>query len=199
MRVIRTEVYFEPGEIRAPAKRSIYLPGFAIAFINTQTNRLISPYELGDGREVREGYFRWITTERVLSAKPEPEYPIGEANRENVASVFIDLCLRGKRLTRPTGLANLLINSAAVNQILATEVITERSPPDATPFRELLKKSGHVAIGSFIGYNAARDRPWVMLLSIPGGIIIAGAAVGISKGLLSGLQRAVERRIRDLT
>lgn len=55
-----------------------------------------------------------------------------------------------------------------------------------------LASNSPIALGAGLGIYSAHDNPILVLLLVPAGIIICGAAVGISEALRSGLKQRVE-------
>jgi hypothetical protein len=62
----------------------------------------------------------------------------------------------------------------------------EQSPLDLTSLTGLLTASG-VGIGAFVGYVAAGGTP-LIIITVPAGMVICGAAAAVAKGLETGLQ-----------
>jgi hypothetical protein len=87
-----------------------------------------------------------------------------------------------------------------VSAALNAQIIIERSPPISLSLGALLKKSPAVAIGTFIGIQAVSEdmAPYVMLATVPGGIIAVSSAIGISRALEQGLNKAVARVFKRL-
>ena len=84
----------------------------------------------------------------------------------------------------------------AVDEIMKLPVIIERSPPQAVRLTHLLsKKTAAPTIGLFLGYNLAAGNYPLMLFAVPFGIVLIGAAVGVSEGLQKGLARKIEQLI----
>jgi hypothetical protein len=86
---------------------------------------------------------------------------------------------------------------------LAANIVIEQSPPDWALLKDLIKKSPGVAIGTYIGMQAAGQYPQLMYITVPAGIMVVSSAIGISKALAKGLNKKVEalltsrnRRIR---
>jgi hypothetical protein len=78
-----------------------------------------------------------------------------------------------------------------VEVLLETEsVIITQSPPEQVSFRSLAKKATGAFIGAGLGYaaiGAVAAPPALLFLTVPAGMIICGAAVGVARGLETGL------------
>lgn len=75
-------------------------------------------------------------------------------------------------------------------------IVVENSPPEAVTFRSLLAKAPGVAIGTLVGMKAAGDMPTLMLLTVLTGIVVCSSAIGVSKALEKGLNKAVEKLLK---
>ncbi|QDL99053.1 hypothetical protein FLL57_17865 [Rhodopseudomonas palustris] len=60
----------------------------------------------------------------------------------------------------------------------------------------MLAKAPGVAIGTMVGMKAAGDTSMLMLLTVPTGIVVCSSAIGVSKALEKGLNKAVEKIIK---
>src|SRR5262249_54162867 len=77
--------------------------------------------------------------------------------------------------------------------ILQQEIVLERSPPFTLPLQSIMSKAPGIAIGTYVGLQAAGSEPLLMLITVPGGILAVSSAIGISKALERGLHKAVEK------
>jgi hypothetical protein len=103
-------------------------------------------------------------------------------------------------------------NDDIVKFLLTSEIVYETSPPKSKPLKELLERSVTGAlVGSPLGYIVTQATDYPLLVTIPAaivvvglatnvskaaGIIIIGAANGISEGLKNGLSKRVEEWIK---
>jgi hypothetical protein len=65
-------------------------------------------------------------------------------------------------------------------------IVIEQSPPELASLAGLLKQGGGVAVGAFVGLHAASGP--MLLVTVPAGIIIVGAAAGLGSALEAGLR-----------
>jgi hypothetical protein len=86
------------------------------------------------------------------------------------------------------------VEQAIALQILDESIIIERSPPIAETLMSLVHGATSTSLGILVGVNLAPD-PYLMVVTVPAGIILMGTALGISKGLERGLAKRVERVI----
>jgi hypothetical protein len=71
-------------------------------------------------------------------------------------------------------------------------IVVEQSPPTITTLAHLLShKSGAVAIGAYLGFQIATGP--ILLISVPAGMIVCGAASGIAAGLQQWLGARIAR------
>jgi hypothetical protein len=104
--------------------------------------------------------------------------------------------LRWRRLSG-FGLDDSGIPSGAmpiVKQLLAEKVVIETSPPIAETLAHFLHNATSISLGVLLGTGLTHD-PTVMMITIPAGMILMGAAMGITKGLERGLAKRVEAAI----
>lgn len=176
MRVIRTEIYFDDQSVSGANRSSrhfLRLPseeknlGFAFAWFR---------HDNATSFEIR--HFKWFRGEEI-----EPEQ-IDQA---------LDLLIREEsyeRFDRHESIRNPKI----IEFILEQDVVLERSPPFAIPFKKLLKQTNSaVLLGGYIGARMAWDDPALMLLTIPGGIIAVGSALGVADAMAYGLNKHIKR------
>ncbi len=165
MRVLRTEMYFPREQIVGLySTRRAHAQNPGLGFAWLHTD--------GDTRGIEEQLLRG----------------------EEAAVIFLDAAIRGYPFKffevldlRPPA------NPEIVRYVMAADIVIENSPPQAITFRSLLAKAPGVAIGAFIGMQAAGDVPMLMLLTVPGGIVACSSAIGVSKALEKGLNKMVER------
>ncbi|HEY2912623.1 MAG TPA: hypothetical protein VGK21_04640 [Candidatus Angelobacter sp.] len=63
----------------------------------------------------------------------------------------------------------------------------QESPLDLHSIKDIVAKGTGTAIGAYVGFVAAGSHPLVLIV-VPAGIIVCGAAFGIAKALEQGLQ-----------
>jgi hypothetical protein len=72
----------------------------------------------------------------------------------------------------------------------------EQSPLQGLSLQEIAKTSG-TALGAYIGYmSAAGDVP-LLLITVPAGMVIVGAASGLAHGLEEGIRRRITKLLAD--
>jgi hypothetical protein len=76
--------------------------------------------------------------------------------------------------------------------LLAQNIVIERSPPVAQALSSFLHGATSVSLGALVGMNMT-DSPYLMMITIPAGVIVMGTALGVSRGLQQGLQKRVEK------
>jgi hypothetical protein len=179
MRVIRTEEYFHSSEVIWDYEELIHgNPGVAIALIKLSKPGPSDFFNTFDRFDLR-----------LNLGKLEPERSSRiidhflSASIQNLDSLLTDKIFSDVPISQPL-----------VQRIRNLEVIIENSPPSLINFNELLKSAGPaVAIGTFIGISATTYP--ILLATVPAGIIVVGAAVGISKVIQDGLTKVLERWI----
>ena len=126
-----------------------------------------------------------------------------------VTREFIDLSLRYAGAAAPSSLRQRvqpkadyifskdpeIENGAIVSTILNEGLIIERSPPEWISIGKLIDKST-VGAGVSLAIAAISTNQWLLFVSVPGGIVLMGAAVGLAKGLQAGIHHSVERYIK---
>lgn len=189
MRVIRTEMYFEPQDVK----------GF-----DGYTRR--RPPRGPRGEDEQPGLaFAWFRTDAMIdradienikafrSLRPDqPDYPDLHQIRG-----LLDLFLRDAvdpdflRIPRD----DLLENPSIVDYLLDQEIVMEHSPPFSISLKGVLDRANTpMWIGTLVGFSAAPwDHPVLLLLTVPGGIIAVSSARGIGSAMESGLQKAMKR------
>ena len=186
MRVIRTELYFEPQDVSAfmgyrrprfaPRERDAEYPGVAFAWFRTPLP--VDPAE----------------TPSIL--RPIRRRQSLEVTREQISGI-LDLFVRdadeGGFLRIPSD--GSLENRRIVDFILDQEIVMERSPPFSISLKGVLDKANPpMWIGTMVGFGAALwDHPVLRLLTVCGGIIAVSSARGIGAALESGLQKTMKR------
>jgi len=183
MRFITTEFYYSGEEIKGrPWRGGGRGIGFSVLWFVTHTNWPISPEELHD--------FRWTDIYQSSDELPFPRHGGSHA----IAIAFIDASLRGVRRSRLVADRDYL-NADLARTIIESEVIIERSPIEGVSLASIIGNATYISLGTYVGAAIAGSTPWLMCITVPGGIILMGAAFGIAKGLSAGLSRAIERVI----
>ena len=177
MRVIRTEMYFSEEHIFGLNRR--------------RTSHARNP---GLG-------FAWLRTDRPAHGVDEQLLEDHYFDRqEGAATAFLDLAIRGQErsetISQPNAFFGAIYNQRLVQEVLNGDIVIENSPPEAVTFRSLLAKAPGVAIGTMVGMKAAGDTSLLMLLTVPTGIVVCSSAIGVSKALEKGLNKAVEKVIK---
>ena len=67
----------------------------------------------------------------------------------------------------------------------------EESPLEPTALATLLTKAGGVGVGAFAGWVIAGTSTPLLLLTLPAGMIICGAAAGVATGLEEGFRKRI--------
>lgn len=177
MRVVRTEMYFAEDHIYG---------------LNTRRTSHARNPGLG---------FAWLRTGRPVHGIDEQllEYRYFD-RQEGAAMAFLDLAIRGyqgsQTIAQPDAYFGATYNQSIVQSVMDGDIIIENSPPEAVTFRGLLAKAPGVAIGTMVGMKAAGDTSMLMLLTVPTGIVVCSSAIGVSKALEKGLNKAVEKIIK---
>jgi hypothetical protein len=79
-------------------------------------------------------------------------------------------------------------------ELLSQNIVIERSPPIAQALSSLLHGATSISLGALVGMNMT-DNPYLMMITIPAGVIVKGTALGVSRGLQQGLQKRVEKLV----
>jgi len=117
-----------------------------------------------------------------------------EERRLRVFREFTDAALRGEEDEYDPGSPlRTLRNSQIVAFVENQTIITERSPPVAEIFGEVVKKASSVTLGAYLGWKTSSDNPVLLWLTVPAGIIVVGSAVGIARGFEKGLNKSIQR------
>jgi hypothetical protein len=74
-------------------------------------------------------------------------------------------------------------NNEIVEFLLTQDIIIEHSPPEAVSLLTVLAHGTNISIGSYLGYAVSRGDIPLMFITIPAGVIVMGAAMGVSNGL----------------
>jgi hypothetical protein len=73
-----------------------------------------------------------------------------------------------------------------------SEIPFEQSPLEGKTIESLITKAGSAggAIGAYVGWIMAGNSPW-LLITVPAGMILCGAASGVASGLNQGLKEKI--------
>ena len=155
-RVIRTEFYLESDEIPSGIDPD-ELPSVSVAWL----------------RYPNSG----IDLERLSDFEPFPEFANHRFDR------FAEM--GGSPCSAASGRNGSFRPSAAGRSggTLTIAIVIERSPPSSEPFFGLLGK-GAATLGTLLGINLAVEpgTAFVMLVTIPIGVIVVGSALGVIPG-----------------
>jgi hypothetical protein len=83
-------------------------------------------------------------------------------------------------------------NESIIELLLYQDIIVEQSPPEAVPLMNVIMHGTNISIGSYLGYAISGGDIPLMFITVPAGVIVMGAAIGISNGLKNGLQKTIE-------
>jgi hypothetical protein len=187
MRVIRTEVYFEPDDVRTGL----------FTFSEGQRKRIVPLDNPGISFAFVEGDFSnaEITIDSFFQIEDTSTREADRALRtfiHSALSVSADASVQKDYLTEwMTGFSSA-IYSPIVEYVMAQDIVLERSPPFGVPLNNILKGASTLSIGTYVGFEALGGHP-LLFLTVPGGIIIVGAAVGIGKALEAGLNKKLKQ------
>lgn len=204
MRTIRTDYSYTREQVPFIAKRASLahkrFPGFSLVWCGSQTNQSLDLSRLssiGVHPELLAGDPQYLRdAERFPSRDWQSDIlhflDISvEFGGTNAASNMSELIRRNP--FRPGVSSVFLKNSEIVNGIFDSGLVVERSPPEWLPLKSVLQHAPTAtALGTYIGIYSITGNNWLMMISIPMGVIIMGAAVGVSKGLSLGLQHKIE-------
>jgi hypothetical protein len=79
-------------------------------------------------------------------------------------------------------------------EILSQSMVIERSPPVAEVISSLVHGATSTSLGILIG-TSFTNNPYMMVITVPLGIILMGTAMGISRGLERGIAKRVEKAV----
>jgi len=167
LRVIRTELYFDPNEI---VWRSAEQKAKAISGINPGISAAFFHGNLED-----------FDFEQVLSN------PIRVEPQRRVLDAFFDAALQNAPFTPSRPLSKL--NKSIANKIIREPVIIEHSPPLGIPFGKLLFSAPVVIVGAILGIAGSP----LMFATVPAGILAVGAPIV----MLSAMNELVKRAFRS--
>lgn len=82
------------------------------------------------------------------------------------------------------------------DQIRRLEIVIEQSPPNWEALGDVLGKATSISIGAFVGFAVTGGTGPLLLVTVPTGIILCGAAAGIGRGLEVGLAQRLKKAVR---
>jgi hypothetical protein len=147
-------------------------------------------YFLFKGREaiiekLLESYFLDIARFKGIDPFGNLEIPKSLDDRYDIKEQRINI--QKERDKEPSSIEESFINFMIDSEI----IILKNSPPEFKSVRELLERGAGVIIGTYVGLSIGDGNPLLLLISVPAGIIIGGAAVGLSRGLEIGLEKKI--------
>jgi hypothetical protein len=174
MRVIRTEMYFDASAVKS--KQPQKNPGVAAAWFKTDAE--LSAHDIST--LLSDRYFKIMPKDTSL-----------------VVKIFADVAVQGIRSPEadvPLASAKWSVaNGRIVDLVLHSDIVYEDSPPEVMKLFSAIAKAGaSVVIGTFLGYEVADENYPLMFITIPTGIIVIGATLGVSRGLENGLNKYIE-------
>jgi hypothetical protein len=179
MRIIRTEYYFPELDLgkelnRKPDIQHKKMPGYSIVWFRANKNNPTDVSSLIS-----------ITLEGDHLTKEDFRIVISNSIVESLAGV-VGVPKSDMQIRR--------IFADAAQEVIDGGFVIERSPPEMLSFSALIAKVSPVAFGVYVGWiTDSIDRP-LLIVSIPAGIVLMGAAAGVARGLNDGLHI----RISDL-
>jgi hypothetical protein len=167
MRIIQTVAYFDPDHVFGASARVEENPGIAFTWFKSPE------------RAERPDSLVHLLTDYIVTFGESQPY---------VIDVFLDSALRGVRYRVGDLVA---LNPNLVGLVKETEIVIERSPVTGVGFASILHGASNVAIGSYLGMQAAGGSTSLMFVTVPGGILVVCSAAGIGKALEKGLNRQI--------
>jgi hypothetical protein len=169
MRIIQTVAYFDPEQVTGASPEVEQNPGISFTwFKNPET------------AEADPDFFQLFRDYSV---------PFGEA-RSHATDLFLDSALRGVRFS-VVARQQLVLNSNVIGVAKETEIVVERSPVVGVGVGSILRGASNIAMGSYLGMQAAGGSTSLMFVTVPSGILVVCSAAGIGKALEKGLNRQI--------
>ncbi len=194
MRVIRTEMYFSSADVQPLRDQNnvIENPGIAFAFFNLkQIDESLSDHKIDD----------WLI-DNAIDGIFDAGDNFGVPPKSSAIKEFLGVAITGYhgavksesflQALREGGTTNESVSDFAFNG----DIVIEHSPPDLTTIAKAIRQSPTILLGTYTGIGIAGENYPLMLVTIPAGIIVFGAAVGVSKGLQNGLNKSIETWIK---
>ncbi len=188
MRCIRTEMYFEEGDIQlgpmpdglgtALLRTHAENPGLAVQWCKSETAHRTTV-------DVNE--LDWMIKDEV-----QPDQIDRAILRLMLGVADVGPLAFSGSLSLPAG--TRIMNPGIIPFVLQQNIVVEESPPVWIPFKDLLKKTtSPVCIGSMVGMAIGAEHPILMLLTVPAGIVVVGSAVGVSAAMAAGLNKKIKK------
>ena len=191
MRVIRTEVYIPQSGVAPvsvvedfPLEESEYHnPAMSVAWFRTK----VGDREVMVSHEEVKNLVSEIDENERVARELHWMHGRGYSFESFLTAVVAGALHTGRFYTHR-------LHSADARNLIETPIVIELSPPTILPLGTLLAKAPGIAIGTFVGIQAASEMPaYIALLTVPGGIIAVSSAIGISRALERGLNKAIEK------
>jgi hypothetical protein len=172
LRVIRTELYFNPFDIKWRFPELVVSnPGISMAFFGCDPSRL--------------------DFEKIFST---PVSPMERVEPPQVLRAFFDTALQNAPFNTYGFQAYHELNKPIIDEIYNEPIIIEHSPAEGIPLGKLLSGASVATIGTYVGLQGVWGNP-LLFVAVPAGIIVVGAAVAVVRAFDKGLNHAVERAI----
>jgi hypothetical protein len=170
LRVLKTEFYFDPFEIRWRYPELVFAnPAISMVFFQCDPAKMT-----------------WGSL--YLSQSTNPNYK----EHPEVIRAFFDAQLQ-RTPFRAFGPQDAeILNGELIDRIYEQPVIIEQSPAEGIPFFTMLKGASAATIGTFIGVKGL-DGNALLFISVPAGIIVVGSAIAITHAFEKGLANVVDR------
>jgi hypothetical protein len=169
MRVIRTEMYFEPKDVGFTLLEK---PNVSVAWIGGEVDPGVAKQDVTVGN---------LTLDSVGVASIERK--VAEVVRQSLAGRY-----------PVTAQAELM--APVVDFVLSASIVVEHSPPSHTTLNEIVaaaKGKSPQVLGALLGYVAGEPHGLLLLITVPLGMLIVSSASGISRALEEGLHEVVKR------
>lgn len=145
-----------------------------------------------------------ITPEIVMSGLNAAEIPIHSSDETSVANQLSNFLIEHRNYVRSQRgdfpekgpeLNRLSESSFRFASMVVSEAAIpfEESPLGGTSIAALLQKAGSAGgatVGAYVGWVIVGNSPW-LLITVPAGMVLCGAASGIASGLQQGLKESV--------
>jgi hypothetical protein len=174
MRIIRTEMYFDPGEI----ERSAHLMPLKVAGIA----------------------FGWVKSDEDVRKLTEG-LDIHRIDPSSV-SIVIDLILRrqriGERLIEGRAINATAFNPQVIRYVESQPILIEQSPPDWTTLKELigsgLSKGSTSALAIFICVSADP----MMFIKLPAAFLVVSLTKTLSKWIEKNVPKLIDQASKKM-
>jgi hypothetical protein len=190
-RVIQTTLYFDPNEVQKKARRKSARENPGVTFLCFPEEKPVVFREIGFAEHTGDFFRRGsqpFWAERTRSSYRGEE-------KVSKGRLFLDAAVRSVAYQAPKTFFDdvSVANPELVEELLNSNIVIEESPPKWEKLIDLLNKTPEVVVGTYVGMEVARGRPWLMIFSVAGAIIVIGPAISVSRALQKGLSK----RVRD--